>query len=92
MKRIECATEMAGKALQEAKRALAVAERTTILVNAVRKTGNARVMMPNGTAVNIEILYTNSRQQNEWNIYHTCRDWAVHSFRYFPGTIGDAEP
>ncbi len=90
MKPMEYAADMAEKALREAKDELAVAERTAILVDAIKRNGCARVMMHNGTICEInlshgsplragDVLLTDSRQQSEWNVYYTCRDWAVRS-------------
>ena len=90
MKPMEYAADMADKALREAKDELAVAERTSILVDAIKKNGFARVMMHNGAICEInlshgsplragDVLLTDSRQQNEWNVYYTCRDWAARS-------------
>lgn len=78
---IQTAIGMATTAFDEAKQALAIAERTKILVDAFIKTGSARVMFDGGQMVEMQPILTGNKQQDQWNIYYECRNWAEHSLR-----------
>ena len=81
---IQTAIGMATKAFDEAEREFLIAKRTQLLVEAFMKSGSARVMLDGGQVVEITVSYTGHKQQDEWSIYYSCRDWAERSLRKAP--------